>query len=152
MNSSVLHRSDGQRESALRSGNAAIPVHHSSLPGSHAIFDFVDFDTRYYKFVQLYDSGSSRSGKHSSYHLLGPYQGLTYKSDQPDFVISAGFTPADDADYDKWYREEHLKEISGIRGWRKTSRWALDFARQNRSTGADNHLPQPPKFLTLVRF
>lgn len=65
-------------------------------------------------------------------------------------MISAGFTPADDEDYDKWYRQEHLKDVSGITGWRKTERYALTFARQNRKSTDDKQIAEPPKFLTLV--
>ncbi|KAK3627945.1 hypothetical protein LTR56_018935 [Elasticomyces elasticus] len=111
----------------------SIPVHHDSIPGSHAIFDFADFDTRYYKFVQHYEAENAKSG-------------------QPDFVIAAAFTPTDDEDYENWYRQEHLKEISGITGWRKTQRYALTFARQNRKSAAEKELDEPPKFLTLHYF
>ncbi|TKA74995.1 hypothetical protein B0A55_02649 [Friedmanniomyces simplex] len=103
----------------------AIPVHDDSLPGSHAIFDFADFDTRYYKF---------------------------FRAGQADFVIVAAFTPTDEEDYDNWYRQEHLKEISGITGWRKTQRYALTFARQNRKPAREKQLAEPPKFLTLHFF
>ena len=41
----------------------AIPVHDEKLPGSHHIFDFADFDTRYYKVVQLFEGESSTTGK-----------------------------------------------------------------------------------------
>ncbi|KAK3679195.1 hypothetical protein LTR78_000756 [Recurvomyces mirabilis] len=108
----------------------AIPVHDDNLPGSGEIFDLADFDTRYYKLAQLYEPENAKSG-------------------QPDFVIAAAFTPTDDKEYDAWYRQEHLKEVSGLTGWRKTERYDLTFARQNRSTGEDNKLPEPPKFLTL---
>ncbi|KAK5717026.1 hypothetical protein LTR17_016168 [Elasticomyces elasticus] len=111
----------------------SIPVHHDSIPGSHAIFDFGDFDTRYYKFVQHYEAENAKSG-------------------QPNFVIAAAFTPTDDEDYENWYRQEHLKEISGITGWRKTQRYALTFARQNRKPVAEKELDEPPKFLTLHYF
>ncbi|KAK4891375.1 hypothetical protein LTR27_010029 [Elasticomyces elasticus] len=111
----------------------SIPVHHDSIPGSHAIFDFGDFDTRYYKFVQHYEAENAKSG-------------------QPNFVIAAAFTPTDDEDYENWYRQEHLKEISGITGWRKTQRYALTFARQNRKPAAEKELDEPPKFLTLHYF
>jgi len=42
-------------------------------------------------------------------------------------------------------------EISGITGWRKTQRYALTFARQNRKPAGEKQLAEPPKFLTLVR-
>ncbi|KAK3099054.1 hypothetical protein LTR53_019180, partial [Teratosphaeriaceae sp. CCFEE 6253] len=47
---------------------------------------------------------------------------------------------------------EHLKEISGITGWRKTQRYDLTFARQNRKPEAEKQLPAAPKFLTLHFF
>jgi len=40
----------------------AIPVHDERLPGSHAIFDFADFDTRYYKWVQTYEPEAAKDG------------------------------------------------------------------------------------------
>jgi len=111
----------------------AIPVHDDSIPGSHAIFDYADFDTRYYKFVQKYEAENAKSG-------------------QPDLVIAAAFSPTDEEDYDNWYRQEHLKEIAGITGWRKTERYALTFARQNRKPSEEKELSEPPKFLTLHFF
>ncbi|KXL44410.1 hypothetical protein M433DRAFT_155048 [Acidomyces richmondensis BFW] len=111
----------------------AIPVHDEQLPGSHAIFDFADFDTRYYKWVQTYEPKNT-------------------KENQPNFVISACFTPADEKDYEDWYRQEHLIEISGISGWRGTQRYELTFARQNRKAAAEKQISDPPKFLTLHFF
>jgi len=43
--------------------HTAIPVHDDAIPGSHAIFDFAEFDTRYYKQVQLYEPQSPKSGR-----------------------------------------------------------------------------------------
>lgn len=40
--------------------SSAIPVHDEQLPGSHAIFDFADFDTRYYKWVQTYEPKNTK--------------------------------------------------------------------------------------------
>ncbi|KAK6429258.1 hypothetical protein LTR95_014592 [Oleoguttula sp. CCFEE 5521] len=111
----------------------AIPVHDDNLPGSGAIFDVASFDTRYYAFEQLYEPEET-------------------KNDQPDFVIACGFTPSDDAEYDRWYRESHLREVSEITGWRRTGRYVLQFARENRKAAGDNELAKPPKFLTLHYF
>jgi hypothetical protein len=113
-----------------------------SLPGSHQIIDFADFDTRFYKAVQLYEPENAKPGEDRDRvkELLTADHFGTGK--QPDFVIMAGFTPADDRDYDDWYRKEHLKEISGITGWRRTSRYELSTA----VTVTDS-----PKYLTLVR-
>ncbi|KAF7185727.1 Core atranone cluster (CAC) protein 1, partial [Pseudocercospora fuligena] len=109
-----------------------IPVHCDKLPGSGKIFELADFDTRYYKLKQLY----------------GPKSEVVDDA-QPDFVIVAGFTPADEEDYEQWYQQEHLLEISCITGWRKTERYELFFARSNRDY--DNPLvAEKPKFLTLL--
>ena len=40
-----------------------VPHHDESLPGSHDMFDYADFDTRIYKFVQLYELENPPSGK-----------------------------------------------------------------------------------------
>ncbi|KAK5117992.1 hypothetical protein LTR62_004036 [Meristemomyces frigidus] len=111
----------------------SIPVHDDNLPGSGAIFDLADFDTRYYKMVQLYEREKTNH-------------------EQPSFVIVFASTPADDREYDAWYREEHLQECEQITGWRKTARYELTFGRQNRKSQAENGLGQPPKFLTLHYF
>ncbi|OQN97841.1 hypothetical protein B0A48_16151 [Cryoendolithus antarcticus] len=111
----------------------AIPVHDDQLPGSGAVFEYADFDTRYYAFEQWYEPEKT-------------------KSDQPDFVIACGFTPSDDAEYDDWYRTQHLREVSEITGWRKTGRYTLTYARQNRKPAGDSDIAAPPKFLTLHYF
>ena len=50
-------------------------------------------------------------------------------------------TPADDQDFEDWYREEHLVDGSKLTGWRKTERYEVyDRLRTEDS----------PKFLTLV--
>ncbi|EME77271.1 uncharacterized protein MYCFIDRAFT_83221 [Pseudocercospora fijiensis CIRAD86] len=108
-----------------------IPVHCDKLPGSGQIFELADFDTRYYKLKQLYGPESEAIG-----------------DAQPDFVIVAGFTPADDEDYEQWYQQEHLTEISGITGWRKTERYELFFARSNRDYN-NPLVADKPKYLTL---
>jgi hypothetical protein len=118
-------------------------MHDDKLPGSHLIFDFADFDTRFYKAVQLYEPENAKPGT-VQILFLAEARCVAYQScagNQPGFVIMAGFTPADDQDYDDWYRQEHLKEISGITGWRRTSRYELATALR-----ADD----APKFLTLV--
>lgn len=75
---------------------------------------------------------------------------LTVPSAQPDFVMSAGFTPADDEDYENYYRQQHLAEVARVTGWRKTERYELLSARENRLPPEEKTIPDPPKFLTLV--
>ena len=67
-------------------------------------------------------------------------------------MISFGYTPADEEDADKWYRQEHLKEISSVSTWRRTERYELTFARQNRKPAQEKQIAEPPKFLTLHFF
>lgn len=62
----------------------------------------------------------------------------------------AAFTPKDEQDYERWYREEHLQDCAKVPGWQRTARYALTFARNNRRPAEENQLPSPPKFLTLV--
>lgn len=124
-------------------------MHDERLPGSHAVFDVVDFDTRYYKAAQLYEPEDAKTSRPTSAGSLKARL-LTRRLGQPDFVISAGFTPADDAEFNAWYQEEHLAEVSGITGWRRTQRYVLTFARQNRKPASEKQIDEPPKFLTLV--
>ena len=52
-------------------------------------------------------------------------------------------TPADDEDFENWYRQEHLVEGSKITGWQRTERYELfDPLRTQEAT----------KKLTLVSF
>ena len=67
-------------------------------------------------------------------------------------MISFGYTPADEKDADDWYRQEHLKDVSGVSTWRWTERYELTFARQNRKPVEEKQIAEPPKFLTLHFF
>lgn len=42
--------------------NPAIPVQEHKLPDTHRIFDLANFDTRYYKFIQLYERDTPSTG------------------------------------------------------------------------------------------
>nr|OQO26167.1 hypothetical protein B0A51_03886 [Rachicladosporium sp. CCFEE 5018] len=127
----------------------AIPVHDDKLPGSGQIFTLADFDTRYYAFEQLYEPKETKSGGSTRVQEEQSGQQLI-AADQPDFVIACGFTPSDEAEYDDWYRAQHLREVSEITGWRKTGRYTLTYARQNRKPAGDSDIAAPPRFLTLV--
>lgn len=41
----------------------AIPVEEDKLPETHKVFDLANFDTRYYKFVQLYEPENASPGE-----------------------------------------------------------------------------------------
>ena len=48
-----------------------IPITSDLLPGpSHMIFDFVNFDTRYYKLVQVYEPEGTKPGNFAPIYLL----------------------------------------------------------------------------------
>jgi hypothetical protein len=100
----------------------AVSNRHDSIPGSHEMFDYAHFDTRFYKLVQLYEPEQAASGL-------------------PDFVLSTEMNPADADDFERWYQEEHLKDGSTVRGWRRTERYELSNALRT---------PDAPKYLTLV--
>lgn len=114
----------------------AISVHSDMLPGpSHACFDIADFDTRYYEAVQTYEAKDAPAGP-------------------ARMVISAGLTPAPgtDDDFDKWYREEHCRDLAKCPGYRRTRRFKLTFGRQNRLPATEKKIAEPPKYLALHEF
>lgn len=43
--------------------NQAVPHHHKDIPGSHDMFDYGFFDTRFYKSVQLYEQETPKPGR-----------------------------------------------------------------------------------------
>lgn len=71
-----------------------------------------------------------------------------------NLIISAALTPAPgtDADFDAWYRQEHCRDVSLCPGHRRTRRYKLTFARQNRKDSSENELDSPPVYLALHEF
>jgi len=65
-------------------------------------------------------------------------------------VIVAAATPVDYPDFDEWYRKEHCYEVSKCPGYRRTRRYKLTYARQNRLPAEENQLADPPKYLAMV--
>lgn len=60
---------------------------------------------------------------------------------QPDFLLSTEMLPANEKDFEDWYRQEHLVDGSKISGWRRTERYELFNALRTEDA---------PKYLTLV--
>lgn len=110
-----------------------------ALQGSHDMFDYGFFDTRFYKTVQVYEREDSKSGTERAIPAFD--RQLTSRSDQPDFLLSTEMLPADEQDFEKWYRQEHLVDGSKISGWRRTERYELFNALRTEDA---------PKYLTLV--
>jgi hypothetical protein len=69
---------------------------------------------------------------------------------QSDFLVSAAFTPADDQDYDNWYRQEHLFDVAKIPGCMRSERFEIIPSQGLREATIDSGAGEPPKFLTLV--
>lgn len=69
-------------------------------------------------------------------------------------LISAALSPAlgTDADFDEWYRQEHCRDLATVPLYRRTRRYALKYARQNRNPDDKNSLPEPPKYLAIHEF
>lgn len=47
----------------MLTGFKAVPHHHETIPGSHDMFDYGFFDTRFYKTVQVYEQENSNPSK-----------------------------------------------------------------------------------------
>jgi hypothetical protein len=65
-------------------------------------------------------------------------------------VIVAAASPLDPPDFDEWYRKEHCSEISKCPGYRRTRRYKLTYARQNRLPDEEKQLAEPPTYLAMV--
>jgi len=95
----------------------AVPVHSDILPGpSHYIWDFVAYDARIYQHIQTHEQEGTK---------VGP----------ANLLLAVGLTPAPgtDDDFNAFHREEHIKVVSKITGYRRTRRYKLQ-----------KDLPQPP--------
>lgn len=107
--------------------------------GSRNAFEVAAFDTRFYKPSQIFER---RDGPESTTSGLGDKdQKADSQIAQPDIVLSAEMTPADELEFEDWYKKEHLRDGSMIRGWRRTERYELEDAVRNAEV---------PKYLTLV--
>lgn len=52
-------------------------------------------------------------------------------------------------DFDNWYREEHLEQMSHAPGWRRTVRYKLVFKKETKGVPESE---KAPKWLTLLEF
>ncbi|SMQ49042.1 unnamed protein product [Zymoseptoria tritici ST99CH_1A5] len=104
-----------------------IPTHYDDLPSSGNLSEIASLDVRSYKCTQLFAPENAKPG-------------------QSDFLVVAAMTPADDQDFDNFYRQEHLSDCATVPGWRRSERYELLAAFPME--GATSPL-EPPKFLTL---
>jgi len=123
-----------------------IKVHSDMLPNGGPIYDLADIDVRYYQLVQTYDpNGPTPEGRVKIVHTAG---------------IEPG--PAvEDEEFDKWYREEHLRLIAEVPGYIRSTRFKLAYYRTNAQSrvlkglpprDADLTIAVPPKWFAIHEF
>lgn len=122
------------------------------------VFRNARFDTRFYEEVQVYDNPNLPSNPLSS-SATSPSatsQSTTIFNPSPSsckrFMISAALEPPPSAiaDFDQWYRREHLSVLAQAPGYIRTRRYELvngttlnEFERLH---------PDPPGYLALHEF
>jgi hypothetical protein len=103
--------------------------HHSALLSEQSI---QKSDIRHYKRIQLFSKPAQTGSK------TGIGAVIKCTAIQP--------TTGTEADFDQWYREEHLEQVSQMPGWRKSTRYEL--ISSNDSADAD----APPRYLAIHEF
>jgi hypothetical protein len=107
--------------------------YHDSLPEGGPSQKFIDFDTRFYQRVQVLEK--PREEKRG----LGKVIKCT--------AIQPGLGMEDE--FNRWYREEHLEQVSHMPGWRKSTRFDLIFKVQSHD---DSNREEAPKYLAIHEF
>jgi len=111
----------------------AVPMVHEMLPEGGPIHKFASFDARYYKKTQVYEKeGKTRPGR-----------GIN--------INSAAIQPAEgmEEEFDMWYREEHLEQVSNEPGWIRSTRFELVFKVGDEGK---EDTDVTPKFLAIHEF
>jgi hypothetical protein len=110
-----------------------VSQYHELLPEGGPSQKFVDFDTRFYKRVQvLQKPGQDRReiGRVIKSTAIHPGCGM-------------------DEEFDRWYREEHLQQVSQMPGWKKSARFELIYKVQSND---DPIKENAPKCLAIHEF
>ncbi|KAF2112091.1 hypothetical protein BDV96DRAFT_649452 [Lophiotrema nucula] len=111
-----------------------ISQYHHSLPEGGPSQKFVDFDTRFYQRVQVFEKPEMG---------IAPGIGKVVKST----AMQPG--PGMEEEFNRWYTEEHLEQVSHMSGWRRSTRFELVFKVQSR----DDPSQEPaPKYLAIHEF
>lgn len=121
------------------------------------VFKQARFDTRFYEEVQVYEGGGGGKGESlvSVFFFFSSFfLGLMCKIHPvpATFLLSAALEPpaGKEADFDAWYRDEHLDVLSKAPGYVRTRRYELV-----NGTTLDRFVrvePQVPRFLALHEF
>ncbi|KAF2017738.1 hypothetical protein BU24DRAFT_449347 [Aaosphaeria arxii CBS 175.79] len=116
----------------------SISQHSELLPESGPSQDYINFDTRFYQQVQVFtkpevsgiEDGSGEMGKVIKSTAIQPEAGMG-------------------GELDRWYRQEHLEQISQLPGWRRSKRYELIFKVQSKN---DPDAEKAPKHLAIHEF
>ena len=60
----------------------------------------------------------------------------------PPFLLTVEMDPIDDADFDKWYREEHLDMLHKLPGYRRSLRYVI-------GPKTPLTMGEPPRYLAI---
>lgn len=121
-------------------GFQKVSQYSEMLPDGGPSQKFVDFDTRFYQRVQVLESrGESGVDSDTAKRCIGKV------------VKSTAIQPAQgtEEEFDQWYRDEHLEQVSQMPGWRKSTRYELIFKVQSKD---DEIKEEAPKYLALHEF
>lgn len=113
----------------------SIPMTHPTLPDNGPIHRYADFDARFLKHVETWSSPDATDGRTAT-------------------LVSEAIEPASDigADaFNEWFRTEHIKEVSALPGWRRTSRFELVFKKENKDD-PNSAAKITPNYLALHEF
>lgn len=102
-----------------------------------SIYKNTHFEMRFYEQIQVVESP-------------------TASSDSAKFLVSAAMHPASDpaslADFDKWYREEHLPLLSRLPGFVRSRRFEIASATVLNQAQFGDVLEKAPRYLALHEF
>lgn len=120
----------------------SIPVNSELLPKQKPIFEFADFDTRYYTHVKTISKGQSSSGEPQSVPQMCRIDSFCSGS----CILTIHF----DANNDIEAQEALSNGKAGVppEGFTRLSLFSNYFARQNRNQSSS--LGHPPKYLAIV--
>ncbi|KAF2692206.1 hypothetical protein K458DRAFT_354521 [Lentithecium fluviatile CBS 122367] len=107
-----------------------IPRTSDMFPTDGPVDDFIQFESRIFELVQLYETGKQPEDAATK---------IMYAAMQP--------LPGGEADLDAWYREEHNEQMSKEPGWKRTTRFKLLFQTRN-----DGKKPGGLDFLAIHEF
>ena len=115
-----------------------------------------EFDGRYYKLYETYDPNKLGDGMFVDQDSLTSLRCnfifvftslsfllffLTLHTVTSPYIMTVEMNAKDDADFHKWYKDEHLEMLAAIPGYRRSSRYVLN--------GSPLKITEPAKFLAI---